>query len=170
MSGWSTSTGICIRTPCATPLPHTCWPTGPTCAPFRSCLGIPRFPPRSATRTPRSANSSRCTIRPILAPEAPANHLIFFRRLLHDGGGRLRLTPPAEQEADVPRAALAAAERAKEQRQEDHPLDHTSAMGPEYIFAPVLRAPPRARRERNRVYLGHEAQALRAEDVTPLFV
>jgi len=65
---------------------------------------------------------------------------------------------------------LAATERPKEQRREDHPLDQTAAMGPQDILAPAERALARAGRKRNRVYLGHEAQALRAEDVTPLSV
>src|SRR2546427_6828027 len=149
MSGWSMSTGTCIRIRCATPLPPTCWPTGPTCAPFRSCLGIPRFPPRSAILTLRFANSSRCTIRPIPAPELGAGTFCLPVGLSDDGRfGFLPLTP-AEEEADVPCAALAATERPKEQRRGGDPLRQTAAVGPQDMLSPPERAPAKGGRKRN---------------------
>jgi hypothetical protein len=52
-----------IRTCCATPSPRTCWSSGATCAPCRSCSGIGRCRAPRATRTSRRRDARRSAAR-----------------------------------------------------------------------------------------------------------
>jgi hypothetical protein len=67
--------------------------------------------------------------------------------------------PRAEEKTQVPRAALTAAERPQEKRQQDGPLKNAAAMGSQDILASANRSLPCGYLERNRIYLGHKTHA-----------
>ena len=66
-------------------------------------------------------------------------------------------SPGAKEKTQMPRAALAAAERPQEQRQQDGPLQHAPPVGAQDILASAKRTSSRTPRKRNRVYLRHKS-------------
>jgi hypothetical protein len=81
--------------------------------------------------------------RPIRARESAASvDGIDIVRLFGDRGFRFLYPPPAEEKTQMPRAALAAAERPQKQGQEKGPFKHATTMGTQYIVAPAKGASP----------------------------
>jgi len=60
-------------------------------------------------------------------------------------------TAAAKEKSQMPGAALAASERAKEQEKQDGPLQDTTPVRAQNIFASAKRAPPRTNLERDRM-------------------
>jgi len=63
--------------------------------------------------------------------------------------------PAAEEECYMARAALAAAERAEKEQQQNSPLQNAAPAGAQNVLASAERTLPRAQREGYRVDSGH---------------
>jgi len=78
----------------------------------------------------------------------------LVRELLFDGFGEgvaRCFHAAAEEKSQMPGAALAAAEWAKEREKKDGPLQDTAPVRTQNIFASAKRAPPRTNPEQDRM-------------------
>jgi hypothetical protein len=68
--------------------------------------------------------------------------------------------PPAaaKEKSQMPRAALAAAERPQEQEEQDGPLQDAAPVRAKDIFASAKRAAPRAQTKRDCMRSGHKSR------------
>ena len=67
---------------------------------------------------------------------------------------------PAKEKSQMPGAALAAAERAQEQEEQDGPLQYAAAVRAQNIFTSAKRASPTAQPKRDCVCPGHNFKYL----------
>jgi hypothetical protein len=89
--------------------------------------------------------------------EAPELRFVGFLLILRGDDFRILHATRAEEETQMPRAALTAAKRPQEQRKQEDPLQDAFSMGTQNVFATAKRASPRANPKRNCLCSGHQS-------------